>query len=67
MRLGAPALEPAIEVADIPDAVVVKAQVPGVPKDQLQLTITEDVLTLKGEIKEDAKKEGKNSYRRELR
>jgi HSP20 family protein len=42
-------------------------QVPGVPKDQLQLTITEDAMTLKGEIKEEEKKEGKNYYRRELR
>jgi HSP20 family protein len=66
MRLGERALEPAIEVADTPDAVVVKAQVPGVPKDQLQLTITEDAMTLKGEIKEEEKKEGKNYYRREL-
>jgi HSP20 family protein len=66
-RLGERALEPAIEVADTPDAVVVKAQVPGVPKDQLQLTITEDAMTLKGEIKEEEKKEGKNYYRRELR
>jgi HSP20 family molecular chaperone IbpA len=29
-------------------------------KDQLQLTITEDAMTLKGEIKEEEKKEGKN-------
>jgi HSP20 family protein len=66
-RLGERALEPAIEVADTPDAVVVKAQVPGVPKDQLHLTITEDAMTLKGEIREEEKKEGKNYYRRELR
>ena len=46
---------------------VVKAQVSGVPKDQLQPTITEDAMTLKGEIKEEEKKEGKNYYRRELR
>lgn len=59
--------EPAAEVADTPEAVVVKAQVPGVPKDQLQLTITEDALTPKGETKEEEKKEGKNYYRQEWR
>jgi HSP20 family protein len=67
MRVLERSLEPAIEVADTPEAVIVKAQVPGVPKDQLQLTITEDAMTLKGEMKEEEKKEGKNYYRRELR
>ena len=57
----------AVEVSDTPEAVVVKAQIPGVSKDQLQLTITEDALTLKGEMKEEEKKEDKNYYRRELR
>jgi HSP20 family protein len=59
--------EPAVEVADTPEAVIVKAQVPGVPKDNLQLTITENAMTLKGEMKEEEKKEGKNYYRREWR
>ena len=58
--------EPAVEVSDTPEAVVVKTQVPGVPKDKLQLTITEDTLTLKGEMQEEEKKEGKNYYRREF-
>ena len=66
MRVWERPFEPAVEVSDTPEAVVVKAQVPGVPKDQLQVTITEDTLTLKGEMKEEGKKEGKNYYRREL-
>jgi HSP20 family protein len=59
--------EPAVEISDTPEAVVVKAQVPGVPKDKLQLTITEDALTLKGEIQEEEKQEEKNYLRREFR
>lgn len=67
IRLWERPFEPAVEVADTPEAVVVKAQVPGVSKDQIQLTITENALTLKGEMKEEEKKEEKNYYRREWR
>lgn len=67
MRLWERSFEPAVEVSDTPEAVVVKAQVPGVPKDQLHLTITENALTLKGEVKEEEKKEDKNYSRREWR
>ena len=57
--------EPVVEVCDTKDAVVVKAQVPGVSKDQLQVHITDDTLTLKGEVREEEKKK-KNFYRREF-
>lgn len=66
-RLGDGAGEPAVEVSDTPEAVVVKAQVPGVSKDQIHVDVTDDVLTLKGEMKEEETKEEKNYYRREFR
>ena len=53
--------EPAVEVCDTKEAVVVKAQVPGVSKDQLQVHITDDMLTLKGEVKEEEKRRGRTS------
>ena len=59
--------EPAVEVCDTTDAVVVKAQVPGISKDQIQVNITDDTLTLKGEMKEEEKKEEKNFHRQEFR
>ena len=59
--------EPAVEVADTTDAVVVKAQVPGISKDNLQVNVTDNTLTLKGEMKEEEKKEEKNYSRREFR
>ena len=46
---------------------MVKVQVPGVNKDDVQLTITENALTVKGEMKEEEKKEDKNYHRREFR
>ncbi len=59
--------EPALEVSDTKDAVIVKAQVPGVSQDQLQVNITDETLTVKGEMKEEEKKEEKNFYRQEFR
>jgi HSP20 family molecular chaperone IbpA len=44
---------PAVEVSDTPEAVVVKAQVPGIKKEDLQVNITENTITLKGETKEE--------------
>ena len=61
------AWEPSVEVADTKDAVTVKAQVPGIPKDNIQVNVTDDAITLKGEMKEEEKKEEKNYTRREFR
>jgi HSP20 family protein len=61
------AAEPAVEVSEAPDAVMVKAQVPGVKKEDLRIDISDNALTLKGEMKEEKKKEEKNYYRREIR
>jgi HSP20 family protein len=59
--------EPAVEMSDTKDAVVVKAQVPGMSKENVQVSMTEGALTLKGEMKEEEKKEDKNYHRREFR
>jgi HSP20 family protein len=45
--------EPAVEVCDTTEAVVVKAQVPGVSQDQSQVDITDETLTLTGEMQEE--------------
>ena len=58
--------EPAVEMCDTKDAVIVKAQVPGMSKDQIHVDITDDTLTLKGEMQEGEKKEDKNFHRREF-
>src|SRR5215813_3097045 len=59
-------VEPAIEVADTPAAVIVKAQVPGVSKEHLQVNVTDTTLTLKGEVQEDKTTEDKNYHQREF-
>jgi HSP20 family protein len=67
LRFWERAAEPAVEVSDTAEAVVVKVQVPGVNKDDVHLTITENALTVKGEMKEEEKKEDKNYHRQEFR
>jgi HSP20 family protein len=59
--------EPAVEVADSHDHVTVKVQVPGVSKDNLQVNVAENALTLRGEMKEEEKTDGKQYYRQEFR
>jgi HSP20 family protein len=51
---------PAIEVAETPEAVIVKAQVPGVSKEPLQVNVTDTTLTLKGDVQEDKTREDTN-------
>jgi HSP20 family protein len=66
-RMGESTGEPAVEVSDTPEAVIVKAQMPGVSKDHIQVDVTDDVLTLRGEMKEEETKEEQNYHRREFR
>ena len=61
------AFEPAVEVSDTKDAVVVKAQLPGISKENIHVDISDNALTLKGEFKEKEEKEEKNYHRREFR
>jgi HSP20 family protein len=60
-------LEPVIEVADTEDAVIVKAHVPGVSKDRLQIVVTNTDLTLKGELQPDQEQPLRRYYRQEIR
>jgi Hsp20/alpha crystallin family protein len=45
---------PAVDVYDKGDAVVVKAEIPGISKDELEVTLTDAPLTIKGEKKKEA-------------
>jgi HSP20 family protein len=58
---------PAVDVIDREDEVLVRAEVPGVDQDDLEVTVTENSVTISGHCKkeeEDKDKEG-NYYRRE--
>jgi HSP20 family protein len=61
------ALEPPAEVAESEKDVTVKMLVPGVEKDHIQVTIDEDVLTVRGELRKEQEEKKKNYYRQEIR
>ena len=61
------ALEPAVDVSETPDTVVIKAQVPGVRREHLHLTITADTLTIKGEVQGEEEAKDRTFYQREIR
>ncbi len=44
---------PNIEMYDRKDEIVLKAEIPGVSKEDIDLTITKDSITLKGEVKKE--------------
>ena len=57
----------AVDVYENKDDVVVKASVPGVQPEDIDLSVTGDVLTIKGEIKQEENVEKENYVRRERR
>ena len=53
---------PAIDVFDKKDAIVVKAEIPGVDKKDVSITISENELTIKGEVKKEQEVNEKDYY-----
>ena len=56
---------PAVDVYEEKDEVIVKAELPGLSKEDLDVTLTESTLTLKGEKKKEEEVKEKNFYRSE--
>jgi HSP20 family protein len=61
------ALWPAIDVSDQDDKVVVKAELPGVTADEIELSVLDDTLTLSGEKKESHEDKAEGYYHLERR
>ncbi|MGD9298543.1 Hsp20/alpha crystallin family protein [Thiohalocapsa sp.] len=76
-RWGAPAWDdlmpgmrapsPSVDVLDRDDEVVVKAEIPGVRKEDVELSVTDNTLTISGETQHEEKEEKENYSRREIR
>jgi HSP20 family protein len=60
-------MEPPAEVSETDAEVIVKLVVPGVDKDQLRVTVTDDALTVRGELKKESEEKKKNFHRQEIR
>ena len=54
---------PSVDIAETDNDVVVTAELPGVKQDDVDITIADDVLTLKGEKKEEKEVKEKNYHR----
>ena len=58
---------PAIDMYQTDNDVVVKAALPGIKADDVQINVTGDILTIKGEMKEKSETKEKNYHIREQR
>ncbi|HMB22241.1 MAG: Hsp20/alpha crystallin family protein [Chloroflexota bacterium] len=58
---------PAVDMYQTDDEVVVKAALPGFKADEVQINVTGDVLTLRGEMKHEEEKNDKAWHIREQR
>lgn len=56
---------PPVDVIDREKEVIVRAEVPGVSKDELDVTVTDSTLTLRGEYRKEEKEEKGEYYRSE--
>ena len=63
---GAAAL-PSLDVYETDDEVVVKASLPGLKAEDVQISVTGDSLTLRGEFKQEEEKTGATYHVRERR
>ena len=60
-----PIKAPSLDVFEEKDELVVKADLPGMNKDEIEVTVTENVVTIKGEKKKEEEVKEKDYYRRE--
>jgi HSP20 family protein len=54
--------EPDIEIRDETDHLLVRADLPGIKKEELDISVAGDLLTLKGERKRESETKGKNYF-----
>lgn len=58
---------PPIDLSETADKVTVKAEIPGIDPKEIDISIQNDTLIIKGEKKEEKEEKGKNYYRMERR
>lgn len=54
---------PALDVSESEDAVVVKAELPGMAANEIDVSVSENVLTIKGQKQKETEEEKKNYHR----
>lgn len=58
---------PFIELSETEDNLALRAEIPGIGPEDLDITINENVLTIHGEIKQELSSQGETFYRSERR
>lgn len=61
------AWQPAVEVFETDSDVVIRAELPGIDPKNVDITVTNDTLTLKGEARAEHEEKSRNYVQRELR
>jgi len=56
---------PLVDVSETESAILVRAELPGISQDDIELTLQDNVLTLKGEKKQESKTDNENFHRTE--
>ncbi len=59
------AIVPDVDIVEKDDAYILKAELPGVSKDDGKITLRENLLTIKGEKRKEKEEKNRNSYRSE--
>jgi HSP20 family protein len=57
---------PSVDIIDRDDHVLVRAEIPGVGKDDLNVSISDNVLIIKGDTRREEKKENGDYFRHEI-
>ncbi len=58
---------PAVDLIDARDRLIVRAVIPGIDRNNLEVKVTGELLVISGRTEEDIEKEGRNYYVREVR
>ncbi len=58
---------PSVDVSETEDDVIVRAEVPGIPPKEIEVSVVGDTLHLRGEKREEKEEKGKNWHRIERR
>ncbi|GIW39822.1 MAG: molecular chaperone [Candidatus Binatia bacterium] len=61
--ITAPEWAPVVDIEETPDEYLIKAEVPGVSRDDVKITVENGVLTLQGERKQEKEEKGRKFHR----
>lgn len=58
---------PEVDITEDSDSIIVKTEIPGMKREDIEIDVANGVLTIRGEKKEEETEKGKTWHRREVR